>query len=280
MSDTAEDLDALFEEISAQRPDADLARPSAVADAAPAAANDTSEDLEALFDEISTQRVDAIVATPAVQLDATSQPEEKQADKPMFDRLGGIVRMLHDSMRELGYDRALSGVVTQIPDAQARLEYIATLTEQAANKVLNATEAGMPEQEALSRNAQDMDTRWAQLLAGKLSIEEFKTLAADSKRFAADVVEASEAEKARLLEIMMAQDFQDLTGQLIKKVVAITQTVERELAQLLRDNAPATLKEKPAHQHDAPVDLMQGPSASTSAMGQDAVDNLLDDLGF
>ena len=278
MSDTAEDLDALFEEISAQRPHADMAPPSPVANAA--AANDTSEDLEALFDEISAQRVDAIVATPAVLVDATSLPEEKPADKPMFDRLGGIVRMLHDSMRELGYDRALSGVVMQIPDAQARLAYIATLTEQAANKVLNATEAGMPEQEALSRNAQDMDTRWAQLLAGKLSIEEFKTLAADSKRFAADVAEASEAEKARLLEIMMAQDFQDLTGQLIKKVVAITQTVERELAQLLRDNAPAALKEKPAQQHDAPLDLMQGPSASTAAMGQDAVDNLLDDLGF
>ena len=205
---------------------------------------------------------------------------ENPADKPMFDRQGGIIRMLHDSMRELGYDRALSGVVTQIPDARARLEYIATLTEQAANKVLNATEAGMPEQEALSRNAQDMDLRWAQLLGGKLSIEEFKTLAADSKRFAADVVAATEAEKARLLEIMMAQDFQDLTGQLIKKVVGITQIVEHELAQLLRDNAPAALKEKPAHQHEAPVDLMHGPSASTSTMGQDDVDNLLDDLGF
>ncbi len=207
-------------------------------------------------------------------------PEENLADKPMFDRLGGIVRMLHDSMRELGYDRALSGVVTQIPDARERLEYIATLTEQAANKVLNATEAGMPEQEALSRSAQDMDTRWTQLLAGKLSIEEFKMLATDSKRFAADVVVATEAEKARLLEIMMAQDFQDLTGQLIKKVVAITQIVEHELAQLLRDNAPAALKEKPAHQQEAPVDLMHGPSASHSAMGQDDVDNLLDDLGF
>ena len=279
MSDTAEDLDALFEEISAQHPHAAVVSPSVVADVTvPAVANDTSEDLDALFDEISTQRVDTSAATPAVQVEA--MPEENLADKPMFDRLGGIVRMLHDSMRELGYDRALSGVVTQIPDARERLEYIATLTEQAANKVLNATEAGMPEQEALSRNAQAMDTRWAQLLDGKLSIEEFKMLATDSKRFAADVVVATEAEKARLLEIMMAQDFQDLTGQLIKKVVAITQIVEHELAQLLRDNAPAALKEKPAQQQEAPVDLMHGPSASHSAMGQDDVDNLLDDLGF
>ena len=279
MSDTAEDLDALFEEISAQRPNADVAPPVAQAPA-PAVAHDAGEDLEALFDEISTQRVDAATVTPAVEPDVTTMSGENPADKPMFDRLGGIVRMLHDSMRELGYDRALSGVVTQIPDAQARLEYVATLTEQAANKVLNATEAGMPEQEALSRSAQDMDTRWAQLLDGKLSIEQFKTLAADSKRFAADVVVATEAEKARLLEIMMAQDFQDLTGQLIKKVVAITQIVEHELAQLLRDNAPASLKDKPAQQHEVPVDLLQGPLAPTAAMGQDDVDNLLDELGF
>jgi chemotaxis protein CheZ len=63
-----------------------------------------------------------------------------------------------------------------------------------------------------------MEDRWADLFAGKLSLEQFKQLAGDSQKFAA-VSAATEAEKARLLDIMMAQDFQDITGQLIKKVV-------------------------------------------------------------
>jgi len=69
----------------------------------------------------------------------------------MFDRLGNVVRMLHDSMRQLGYDRSLSDVAIQVADAKDRLEYVATLTEQAANKVLNATDLGMPEQDELAK---------------------------------------------------------------------------------------------------------------------------------
>lgn len=193
----------------------------------------------------------------------------------MYERLGGIVRLLHDSLRELGYDRALSEAATQITDAQGRLEHIASLTEQAANKVLNTIDQGMPAQDALAKDAKNMDTRWNELFEGKMSVEDFRLLATDSKAFAQKVMDATETEKARLLDIMMAQDFQDITGQLIKKIVAITQKVENELAQLLLDNAPPDLVKQVK---EAPENLMQGPSAN--AMGQDDVDNLLDSLGF
>jgi len=113
-----------------------------------------------------------------------------------------------------------------------------------------------------------------------LSVDEFKVLASDSRQFTAKVNEVTEAEKARLLEIMMAQEFQDITGQLIKKIVAITHKAETELAQLLRDNAPPEVKAAHAEpKPDAPVELMNGPSGA-SAMVQDDVDSLLADLGF
>jgi chemotaxis protein CheZ len=244
-----------------------------------------ADDFEALFDEIAAHRGEPAAAAPAAaaaEAEAATQeqaPAETQEDQSMYERLGGIVRMLHDSLRELGYDRSLSDVASQITDAQGRLEYVATLTEQAANKVLNAVDGGMPEQDALAKKAKNMDERWAQLFDGKLSIEEFKVLAGDSKQFASIVSEATEAEKARLLDIMMAQDFQDITGQLIKKIVGITGVAERELAQLLRDNAPAEVKAAMAAEQK-PVDLMQGPSTPGAAMAQDDVDSLLADLGF
>jgi len=248
---------------------------------------DDADDLEALFDQVSAERKeDTPAGAPAhaatASLDADGDLED-QTGKPMFERLGGIVRMLHDSLRQLGYDRSLSSVATQITDAQDRLEYIGSLTEQAANKVLNAVDVGMPELDLLQKKSKDMDARWCQLFEGKMNVEEFKGLAADSRQFAAAVSDATDAEKARLLEIMMAQDFQDITGQLIKKIVTITHAAEKELAQLLLDNAPPeTRAAMEAAQAAAkqPTELMQGPSVPSNAMGQDDVDSLLADLGF
>lgn len=281
MTNAADDFDALFDEVSSQRE----APAPAAAPAAPAAVAD--DDFDALFDAVSASAPAAAVAAPAVAAATPAAEPAKSAesvdpidpaDKPMFERLGGIVRLLHDSLRELGYDKALTEASSQIVDAQDRLEYVATLTEQAANKVLNTLDEGMPAQDVLSKKAKDMDSRWTALFDGKLSLEEFKALAGDSRQFAQAVSEATEAEKARLLEIMMAQDFQDITGQLIKKVVIITKTVENELAQLLRDNAPPEVREKLAQKQEAP--LMQGPSVPSVALDQDNVDDLLADLGF
>lgn len=241
-------------------------------------------DLEALFDEISAQTLPAMSATaeasppPAASAEGEAAAAEDQSDKPMYERLGGIVRLLHDSMRELGYDRSLNDVAEQIGDAQSRLEHIATLTEQAANKVLNALDSGMPAQDRLQEQAKNINDRWTRLYAGQMSIDEFKQLAGDSQKFSSQVVESTEAEKARMLEIMMAQDFQDITGQLIKKIVAITTTAERELAQLLRDNAPAEVRAQ--IEAEKPVSLMNGPASPGTAMGQTDVDDLLDSLGF
>ena len=130
MSGDLDEFDALFEEISAQRAET-IAAPAAVA---PAAAPATSAPAPA---------VAAPVAAPTASTSGATS-EEDNGEKPMYERLGGIVRLLHDSLRELGYDRSLSDVASQITDAQGRLEYVATLTEQAANKAVSYTHLTLP----------------------------------------------------------------------------------------------------------------------------------------
>jgi len=288
MTDAADDFDALFEEVAAQRASAPAPAPTPAAQPAADDSTDT-DDLEALFDQMAAGAAPALAAAPAAAAPLAAAPAAASTEpldeheKNMYERLGGIVRVMHDSLRELGYDKALTEASSQIVDAQDRLEYVASLTEQAANKVLNTLDEGMPAQDTLSKQAKDMENRWSELFAGKLSIDQFKALAGDSRQFAQLVSEATEAEKARLLEIMMAQDFQDITGQLIKKVVNITKTVENELAQLLRDSAPADVKEKLAQKQavqEQPAPLMSGPSVPAAALDQDSVDDLLADLGF
>ncbi|MDP9107528.1 MAG: protein phosphatase CheZ, partial [Pseudomonadota bacterium] len=174
----SDDFDALFEEVAAQR-SATLAAPASAAPITASAAAPAS------------RGADHAVA-PTTDDGAT----HAGADKPMFERLGGIVRLLHDSLRELGYDRTIHDATSQITDAQDRLEYIATLTEQAANKVLNTIDEGMPAQDVLAKQAKQMEQRWGALYDGKLSIDEFKTLAADSRHFASTVLDNTETEKA------------------------------------------------------------------------------------
>ena len=257
MNDLTEDLDALFDEVAAQHSATAPTTPTAPAPvAAPAAAS-------------AAAPANLAASTEAGQ-DGTSQ---------LFDRLGHIVRQLHDSLRELGYDRSLADIATEVTDATDRLEYIATLTEQAANKVLNSIDEAMPVQDQLIARAKDVDSRWAALFDGRLGVDEFKLLAQDSRAFAAAVAEAGEAEKARLMQIMMAQDFQDITGQIIKKVVNITQKLERELAQLLLETAPLAHKVREKEKEKV-VDLLAGPAVPASALAQTDVDDLLADLGF
>jgi chemotaxis protein CheZ len=262
MSNPADDFDALFDQAPEQRPEALASAPAARPLTSPKADVENSATLLESVQVLAPQSAD-------------------ESSKPMFERLGGIVRLLHDSLRELGYDRSLSHVAVQITDAQERLAYVATLTEQAANKVLNAIDVSIPEQERLSKQAGEMEARWAKVFDGKLDSDELKALAGDSKQFIATVLQTTDAEKARLLEIMMAQDFQDITGQLIKKIIGIVNTAEMELAKLLRDNAPAELKAAlAAEELKATTAPTHGPSLPAAALAQDGVDDLLDSLGF
>jgi chemotaxis protein CheZ len=270
MNDLTEDLDALFDEVAAQH-SATLPAAKAKATAAPAPAPATPVPATAV----------AAVAPGTAAITGAPAESGQDGSSLLFDRLGHIVRQLHDSLRELGYDRSLSDIATEVTDATDRLEYIATLTEQAANKVLNSIDEAMPVQDQLIARARDVDSRWAALFDGKLDVEAFKALAQDSRGFATAVAEAGEAEKARLMQIMMAQDFQDITGQIIKKVVNITQKLERELAQLLVETAPPSHKGKEKEKEkEKVVDLLAGPAVPASAMAQTDVDDLLADLGF
>ena len=281
-----DDLEALFDALSAETQSGATATTPAenpVTNTAPSAAAtggaESSEDeLEALFDALSAEVATVPAAETApeaaqIMAAAATSDTENLEDKPMFDRIGSILRQLHDSMRELGYDRALQDVTTEVVDAKGRLEYVATLTEQAATRVLNSIDVAMPQQEDLSKTARNLEERWTALFEGNMDIDAFKQLAQDSRDFAVNTANRADEEKARLMEIMMAQDFQDITGQVIKKVVVITKKLEQELAQMLLDNAPPESREKGA-------DLMSGPDVPGKAMGQDDVDGLLASLGF
>src|SRR5438874_13244402 len=117
MTDAADDFDALFEEVAAQRATAAAPVAPAPVPEPAAAAGDNTDDLEALFDQVATASAPAPAPAPAASVAAAPAANHEPGDeKGMYERLGGIVRVMHDSLRELGYDKALTEASSQIVD--------------------------------------------------------------------------------------------------------------------------------------------------------------------
>ena len=232
-----------------------------------ATATQDSDDLESLFDSI----IAAGHAPPA-------RDEGNPADR-VINKIGQMTRTLHDSLCELGYDKNIEKAASSIPDARDRLSYVAAMTEQAAERVLNATEAAQPVVEKIEVESRRLAGEWQKLYDKQMDVEQFKSLAAQTHAFLLEVPRQTKVTNAYLMEIMMAQDFQDLTGQVIKKIVEITQSMEQQLVALLVENPPSTAKP------EAYSGLQNGPVVNAAGRAdvvtsQDQVDDLLDSLGF
>lgn len=244
-----------------------------------ATAPNDSDDLQALFDSIVQQRTAEAAPAPAPQAPC---PEHASGDCPaerMRAGIGHLTRTLHDSLRELGYDRELERAASAIPDARERLAYVATMTEQAAQRALTATELAKPIQDRLAADASRLDELWTKLLRRDLGVAEFRDLVAETHAYLQDVPERVSATNAQLLEIMMAQDFQDLTGQVIKKITDIIQNLEGQLLTLLIENTPPERRSEEANT------LLNGPVVNAAGRtdvvtSQQQVDDLLESLGF
>lgn len=206
------------------------------------------------------------------------QLNSPEATDNLIMRIGNMTRMLRDSMRELGLDRAIEEAAQAIPDARDRLRYVANMTEKAAHRVLNATEVAQPLQDRISAEAKALDTRWEQWFAQPLELPQCRELVDDTRSFLKSAPQDARDTNAQLMEIMMAQDFQDLTGQVIMKMMDVIGAIESELLQVLIDNVP-TEKRQEAQT------LLNGPQVNPDGKndvvtGQDQVDDLLASLGF
>lgn len=236
--------------------------------------NGDSEDLEALFDSIAATRSEVAVRSevPRDQTGPGGCPTQ------IFEHIGHAARKLHDAIKSMSAEDALATASSVIPDARDRLNYVASLTEVAANRVLNATDVAQPLVSALGAEAAGLDARWQKVFDETLPQAEFKPLVLDSRQFLRSVISRSDEVSGQLTEIMMSQDFQDLTGQVIKRLLAMVHDIEDTLVQLLVAAAPSDRR------LCAETSLLNGPvinaGGTETVSNQEQVDDLLASLGF
>lgn len=189
----------------------------------------------------------------------------------VFQRLGAMTRHLHDALSELGVMPQLQQAAEGLPDARSRLHYVAEKTAAAAGKVLDAVDDAKALNAAMVEQTRGLALRLEGDAAGMPSPQEIMQALRDIEHRAAQA-------DARLTDIMLAQDFHDLTGQVVARVVALASELEVSLVKLLVEVAPDSAAAAAPRRLDGPVVDPQG--RSDVAVDQTQVDDLLASLGF
>ncbi|WP_233077996.1 protein phosphatase CheZ [Rheinheimera soli] len=207
----------------------------------------------------------------------------------LFAEVGKLTRQLHDSLKSFQIDPSLSSLLEDdIPDAKKRLNHVIDMTEQAANKTMDAVENCLPIADELNSHLQSILPNWQKLMSRDLKVGEFKALCHNLDGFLHQATGNSATLHARLTEVLMAQDYQDLTGQILRRVIELVREVEDSLIGLLTafgqtnlsmEERPAVAK-KPKAGHEAEGPIINAAERDDVVSGQDDVDDLLSSLGF
>ena len=207
------------------------------------------------MEDIAAMKVDSLAVSPEV-----------------FQQLGTITHLLHDTMQQLGVMPKLQTATEGLPDARSRLSYIATKTAEAANKVLNTVDQAKIEHGQITEATRAM----AQLIVA----DPVKAVASGAvMNFVHEVEASTKRIDDHLTDIMMAQDFHDLTGQVVAKVVTLANDLEDSLVKLLIQVVPEGVREQvDPSVLNGPVVNPEGRTDVVSDQGE--VDDLLASLGF
>lgn len=194
------------------------------------------------------------------------------ASPEVFQKLGEMTRSLHDTLVQLGVMPRLGEIADSLPDARSRLSYIAEKTGTAAEKVLNLVDQAKAEHDRIASETRRM--------AQAIVADPVKAVASGGvMNFVGDVEAATIRIDRHLTDIMLAQDFHDLTGQVVAKVVALAADIEDQLVRLLLQTAPSDQVHKVEQQFlNGPVVSHQG--RTDVVTNQEQVDDLLASLGF
>lgn len=207
----------------------------------------------------------------------------------LYHEVGRMTRQLHDSLNAFCEETRLDQLTEdEIPDARTRLRHVITLTQASADRSLSAVEKTMPKCDDLTGRIDELGAAWQNFKRREMSAEQFRELSHKLENFFTEAHQDTNDIRAGLNDIMMAQDFQDLTGQIITRVIELVEQVEGNLVELVRltgeriksPNEKDDEKDKAKSDIAAEGPHVPGTGKADVVSGQDEVDDLLSSLGF
>lgn len=228
---------------------------------------------------------------------ALIEASKLQDSMELFAEVGKLTRQLHDSLNTFNIDSRIVDLANEdIPDAQSRLNYVIETTEEAANRTMDAVESSMPIAEKIKSGITNILPEWKKLMTRQLELGEFKTLCHDLDQFLEDASKDTSKLNDLLTEVLMAQGYQDLTGQVIRRVIQLVKEVEDSLVNMLTvfgdpeadlekvvdetTTQKSTQKSSKKGSSEAEGPIIDAAERDDVVQGQDDVDDLLSSLGF
>ena len=217
-----------------------------------------------------------------------------QEQSELFAEVGKLTRQLHEALKSFELDTRLTDLTTDAtPDAKKRLNYVMEMTENAANKTMDAVEASLPIAQQLADEISHIKPTWDRLMSREIELGEFKTLCHSIDKFMNNSHHKTDELQSLMTNVLMAQDYQDLTGQVIRRVIELVREVEESLLHLLtafaaQDDSTAEIIEQQKTEEPVATQTLAGPegpiidkdSRNDVVSDQDEVDDLLSSLGF
>jgi len=201
----------------------------------------------------------------------------------LYNEIGTMTRGLHDALNEFCESSTISNIAEEeIPDAKTRLNSVITMTEEAANKTMDAIDVAVPVAKQLESQSQELLEKWQRFQERNMDADEFRNVVKELSGFLSSIQTDSTQVSQLLNDILMTQGFQDLTSQIIKQVIELVTTVEGNLVELVRITGIKSA-EKATGDKDikAAGPIVAGTKDEKAAVsGQDEVDDLLASLGF
>lgn len=207
----------------------------------------------------------------------------------LYQEVGKLTREVHDSIRNFNVDESKD---SEIENASDHLAYIIKMTEEAANKTMDSIESALPIAEQNVKHAEEIHDQWTKFLKKEMDASEFRKLCKVISGFLKRSSDDAKQINNHLNEVLMAQGFQDLTGQAIQKVTALIKDIEQQLVKLVAmasdiDKMTGIKHEQEVQAEAAPESAnirAEGPQIDPTAEGvvsdQNDVDDLLSSLGF
>jgi len=219
------------------------------------------------------------------------QDLQKVRDENLYQEIGQLTRALHESIKNFRLDNKIQGAGSDIDEAQEGLQYVVDMTAKAANKTMDMVDASMPLSETLASEAFEIKQEWARFLNKEMSAKEFRELTKRISVFLNDTESNTKKLNANLSDILLAQDFQDLTGQVIQRITTMITDVEARLVNLVAmaghvdqmtgiQHHEISIKEAEKDPHKGVGPQLNAENNEDVASNQDEVDDLLSSLGF
>ena len=208
---------------------------------------------------------------------------EEQAS--LFNEIGRLTRNLHDALGSASMSNSINNILElNMGDARDRLNYIVQKTEESANSTISAMEDILPVVDDINDSATKMQKDWKRFTKREMQADEFRQLSKEIEIYFSELETNTGKVHKQLNEVILAQGYQDLVGQVVKQITTIVEDVESGLVNIIKNSGRSeelTSQHQKA-EHSKPT--AHGPQVDTSAKdvmaNQDEVDELLSSLGF